>query len=106
MSKILFINNEGGGFAGDAEIREGQTVETFFKEKFSDRSPSDFLIRVNREAVAGSYVLQDKDRVTMTPIKIDGAFTVLFDDPDMDNLTVCHLKVTRAEFVVHTRPAA
>jgi len=56
--------------------------------------------------VAGSYVLQDKDRVTMTPIKIDGAFTVLFDDPDMDNLTVCHLKVTRAEFVVHTRPAA
>jgi len=73
MSKILFINNEGGGFAGDAEIREGQTVETFFKEKFPDRAPSDFLIRVNRESVSGSYVLQNLDRVTMTPIKIDGA---------------------------------
>jgi hypothetical protein len=70
---IYFINNEGGGFAGSADIRENLTVETFFKERFPDRAPSDFLIRVNREAVPGSYVLQDKDRVTMTPMKIDGA---------------------------------
>ena len=73
MSKILFINNEGGGFAGDVEIRENLTVETFFMEKFPTRTPADFLIRVNREAVSGSYVLQNADRVTMTPIKIDGA---------------------------------
>ena len=70
---IFFTNNEGGGFAGEDEIQENCTVEAFFKKKFSDRSPSDFLIRVNRQEVPASYVLQDKDRVTMTPIKIDGA---------------------------------
>lgn len=110
MSKILFINNEGGGFAGDIDIREGQTVENLFKDKFPDRAPSDFLIRVNREAVSGSYVLQDLDRVTMTPIKIDGAIVLgveWYGTTDSSTGTVCnHFNVGFAEFVVHIRPAA
>ena len=70
---IFFTNNEGGGFAGEQVIQENFTVEAFFKEQFKERSPADFLIRVNRQEVPASYVLQDTDKVTMTPMKIDGA---------------------------------
>ena len=34
---------------------------------------ADYLIRVNRQPVPKDYVLQDGDRVTMTPTKIEGA---------------------------------
>jgi hypothetical protein len=43
--KIFFTNCEGGGFAGEAEIQENLTVGAFFKERFPERAPSDFLIR-------------------------------------------------------------
>jgi len=39
----------------------------------SNESPDNFLIRVNRMPVPKDYVLQDNDRVTITPTKIDGA---------------------------------
>ena len=48
-------------------------VETFFSEKMPNRKPEDFLIRVNRQPVARDYVLQENDRVTITPTKIEGA---------------------------------
>jgi hypothetical protein len=34
---------------------------------------SDYLIRVNRMPVAKDQVLQDGDRVTCTPLKVEGA---------------------------------
>ncbi len=71
--KILFVNNDGGGFADYVEIAEGTTVEEFVARKASDRNPGDFLIRVNRQPVARDYTLQDGDRVTMTPTKVEGA---------------------------------
>jgi len=49
------------------------TVEIFFNEKMPNRKPDDFLIRVNRQPVARDYVLQEGDRVTVTPTKIEGA---------------------------------
>ena len=71
--RVLFINNDGGGFADYVEVAEGMTVEQFFADKMPGRNAADYLIRVNRQPVARDSVLQEGDRVTMTPTKIEGA---------------------------------
>ena len=71
--KALYINNAGGGFADYVEIAENTTVEKFFNEKLPDRNAEDYLIRVNRQPVPRDYVLQDGDRITITPTKVEGA---------------------------------
>lgn len=71
--KVLFTNNEGGGFADYTDISEGVSVEDFFKDKMPGRKPEDYLIRVNRQPVPRDYVLKEGDRVTITPVKIEGA---------------------------------
>jgi hypothetical protein len=73
MAKILFVNNDGGGYADYLDVADGTTVESFFQEQLPDRKASDYLIRVNRQPVARDYVLLDGDRITMTPTKIEGA---------------------------------
>ena len=73
IMKILWINNDGGGFADYVNVNEGTTVKSFFSEKLRDCNPEDYLIRVNRQPVASDYALQEGDRVTMTPTKIEGA---------------------------------
>ena len=71
--RILFIDNDGGGFADFISITDGITVEKFFNEKMPGRKPENYLIRVNRQPVPRDYVLQENDRVTVTPTKIEGA---------------------------------
>ena len=71
--RILYINNDGGGFADYVHVNDNVTVEQFFKDKMPDGNSEDFLIRVNRQPVARDYVLQENDRITVTPTKIDGA---------------------------------
>ena len=73
--RILYINNDGGGFADYVEAAAGTTVEKFFTQQVPDRKAEDYLIRVNRQPVARDTVLQEGDRVTMTPTKIEGAAT-------------------------------
>ena len=71
--RVMYINNDGGGFADYVEASEGTTVEQFFAEKMQGRKASDYLIRVNRQPVPRDYVLKEGDRVTITPTKIDGS---------------------------------
>ena len=71
--KVLFINNDGGGFASHVDVAAGTTVAQFFEQHLAGRPPQDFLIRVNRQHVPGDQVLQDGDRVSATPTKIAGA---------------------------------
>ena len=71
--RILFIDNDGAGFADYLDIAEGTTVEQFFKIKMSGREEADYMIRVNRQPVSRDYVLKEGDRVTITPVKIEGA---------------------------------
>ena len=73
MAKVLFINNDGGGFAQHVEIQPKTTVEQFFKDQMGEVNPASYLIRVNREPVAANQVLKDKDRITVVPVKIEGA---------------------------------
>ena len=70
--KVLYVNNDGGGFADYIEIEEGTSVAALFEQRIGGK-PSDYLIRVNRQPVASNYVLQDCDRITFTPVKIEGA---------------------------------
>ena len=71
--RILFINNDGGGFADFIDIEENTNVEKLFKQKMSAENASDYLIRVNRQPVPKDYILKEGDRVTITPVKIEGA---------------------------------
>ena len=73
--RILFINNDGSGFADYLTVSEGTTVELLFKDQLPGRHAEDYLIRVNRQPVPKDYALQEGDRVTMTPTKIEGART-------------------------------
>ena len=70
--KVLFINNDGAGFADYVETETGTTVKTFFSDRCRGEASS-YLIRVNRQPVASDYVLQPNDRITITPTKIEGA---------------------------------
>ena len=71
--RILFINNEGSGFADHVDVPEGITVEKLFHKQLPERRAEDFMIRVNRQHVTKDQVLQEGDRISMTPTKIEGA---------------------------------
>jgi hypothetical protein len=73
--RILFFNNDGGGFADHTDVDDGTTVDKLVGQKLPDREPLDFLIRVNRQPASADQVLRDGDRVSITPMKIEGAAT-------------------------------
>jgi hypothetical protein len=75
MKTIKFINNNGGGFARDMEIGDHVSISVFCYENsgIEDFRSEDWTIRVNRSSVTPEYVLQDGDRVTITPVSIKGA---------------------------------
>ena len=71
--KVLYLNNDGAGFADFVEVAEGTTVQQFFSERVPRGRPQDYLIRLNRQPVAADQVLQEGDRLSCTPTKIEGA---------------------------------
>ena len=71
--KVLFLNNDGAGFADYVEVAAGTTVQQFFAQQVPHGQAADYLIRVNRQPVAANQVLQEGDRVSFTPVKIEGA---------------------------------
>lgn len=71
--RILYINNDGSGYADYINIAENTTIDQFFAIKMQGQQEEDSLIRVNRQPVPRDYVLRDGDRVTITPRKIEGA---------------------------------
>jgi hypothetical protein len=73
LMRILYINNDGGGFADYVEVEPDTTITQFFNRRLPDREAADFLIRVNRQPVPADQVLQVGDRLTITPVKIEGA---------------------------------
>ena len=71
--RIMYINNSGGGYANYIEIENNTSIDKLFKDKMPNEDPSNYLIRVNRQPVPKDYTLQENDRVTITPTKVDGA---------------------------------
>ena len=72
--QVLLINNEGGGFADFVDIGDGTTVSQLFAQRMDSAKPSDYLIRVNRQPCHADQVLQEGDRISITPTKIEGAY--------------------------------
>jgi len=71
--RIMFINNDGGGFADYVSVESGITIAAFIEKQMGTTNFSRYLIRVNREPTTQDYVLREGDRVTVTPTKIEGA---------------------------------
>jgi sulfur carrier protein ThiS len=72
--KITFINNDGGGWSKTLTINHEATVENIIVSQIGEGfDPNNYKIRVNREPVMKDYILKDGDRVTCTPVKVDGA---------------------------------
>ena len=71
--KVLFINNDGGGFADHIEVADNITVQQLFDDRIGAGKESNYLIRVNRMPVSRDQILVEGDRVTITPTKIEGA---------------------------------
>lgn len=71
--RIMYINNDGGGFADHITIDDGTTVEQLFEARVPDGDPGSYLIRVNRQPSTRDQELQEGDRVSFTPTKIEGA---------------------------------
>lgn len=71
--KVLFVNNNGGGFADYIDLPHGTTIQELFDQQMQNSKPSDYLIRVSGRPAARDQVLVEGDRVSMTPTKIEGA---------------------------------
>jgi len=48
-------------------------VAQLFEQHMKNQKPQDYLIRVNRQPSSSDQVLQEGDRVSFTPVKIEGA---------------------------------
>ena len=71
--KVLVINNDGGGFADYVDVPAGTTVAQMFERHVHSTNPSNYLIRVNRQPCPADQVLEEGDRISFTPTKIEGA---------------------------------
>ena len=71
--KVLVINNDGAGFADYVLVADGLTVRELFHQQIRSGKPENYLIRVNRQPVPADQALQEGDRISITPTKIEGA---------------------------------
>ncbi len=71
--QVLYINNDGGGFADHIEIESGLSLADFFEQRVHQGKSEEYLIRFNRHPVSSNYTLQEGDRISITPTKIEGA---------------------------------
>jgi len=71
--KVLLICNTGAGFAEHIEVTDGITIEELFKRQCPNQKPNDYLIRIDRLPASKDQVIQPGQRVSFTPIRIEGA---------------------------------
>jgi hypothetical protein len=74
--RVFFINNDGGGFASHVEVSENTTYNKFFDAHMNGADSGKYKIRVTRSGSRftpeGDQLVQDGDRVSITPAKITG----------------------------------
>ena len=73
---ITYLNRNGGGFAERHTLTAGTTVKQFLEKR--DIDPDEYTIRIVRGAQGGftpsaDEVLQEGDRLSCVPLKIEGA---------------------------------
>lgn len=71
--KVLLISNDAGGFAHHVDAPDSTTVGQMFERHIGTLNANNYLIRVNRQPATIDQPLRDGDRVSFTPLKIEGA---------------------------------
>jgi hypothetical protein len=71
MITVLYVNNEGGGFAESKPVDNGTTFGDFITRNVGGDT-SGYRIRLNNVIAQHTTVLKNGDRVVVTPIKVDG----------------------------------
>ena len=75
MIEVMLVTNDGAGLPCRVPVVEGTTLEKFLEVSF-DGNPYEFTIRVRANGTTveahRDYVLQDGDRVSLAPTKVDG----------------------------------
>ncbi len=76
MIEVTLVSNNGSGLPCHVPVVEGTTLEKFLEVSF-DGDPDEFTTRVRANGVTVDahcdYVLQDGDKISMAPSKIEGA---------------------------------
>ncbi len=70
---ILWLNNDGGGFAETLRVPDGTTVSQLRKKKLPEHDAESCTIRVNRDIASASQKLRAGDRVSVTPKNVAGS---------------------------------
>jgi hypothetical protein len=81
--QVFLTSTSETGFADYVELPLGGTLGDLWNAKFEGKDPKNFVIRVERapgDTLARSFVMQDGDRVTVTPHKFEGAEQLGFRD--------------------------
>jgi molybdopterin converting factor small subunit len=75
MIKVLFIDARAnsGGFAPQRDAIAGITIKQFLQQQLQTGDVGGMIIRVNNNPVVDSYVLQNGDKVSLFPSKVEGA---------------------------------
>jgi len=75
MIEVTLVTNDGAGLPVRVPVVEGTTLEKFLEVSF-DGNPDEFTIRVRANGTTveahRDYVLQDGDRVSLAPTKVEG----------------------------------
>lgn len=72
--KITYVSSTGNGESGVIEVAAGTTASQLFATKVGlDKSIGNYAVRINGSTVEGEYVLQNGDRVAISPRAVKGA---------------------------------
>lgn len=71
--KVRFANFAEDSFASDYLVNDNTTVPKFLYEQGVAADEGNFRISVNGQEATRDYVLQDGDKVRLTPRKMKGA---------------------------------
>jgi len=75
MINVTMVTNGGTGLPSKIPIVEDTTLEKFLEVSFPG-NPDEFTIRVRCNGTSveahADYVLQDGDRISLAPTKVDG----------------------------------
>jgi hypothetical protein len=79
MINVTLITNDGAGLPQQVDVADDTRLEDFLRVAFEgDIEEFKIRVRANGTSVEAhmDYILQDGDRISLAPLKVDGSDTV------------------------------